>query len=81
MIRCLLEDDAQTFVDVIDEARLHALVIVNILAEIDIDTSRRLGTGSPRHPTTDPKEMPEIVVQDVRPPRTSPEGLEDPCLL
>lgn len=43
----------------------------------------RLGTvpGLPRPFATDPKEMPQVVVQNVWPPRSPFKSLEDPHLL
>ena len=52
------------------------------LGGIDTDAyCRLLGTGYARAFTRDPKEMSQVVVQDMRPPRTSPKSLEDSQLL
>ena len=44
-IRCLLADDAQIFIDVIDEVRFIFAHRVILLIEIDVDTLCRLGSG------------------------------------
>ena len=78
-IRGLLGADAQSFIDVIDEARSTFFAIVNLL--IEIDAFCRLGTGQGRPFAMGPKEMSKIIVQNVWPPRIPSEGLEGPCLL
>ena len=82
MVRCLCGDDAQTFIDVVDEVRSvfspHRRVL---LVEIDIGTFCRPGIRQARSFVTDPKEMSQIVVQDVRPLRTSSENLRSSHLL
>ena len=80
-IRCLTGDDAQTFVDVIDEVRSTPTHHCESMIEIDIDTFCRLGTGKARSSAMDPKDMSQIVVQDMWPPRAPSEGPEDPHLL
>lgn len=60
---------------------LGSLAIVNPFIETDIDISCQQGTGYNRSFTVDSKEMSQIIVQDVRPPRTSSGSLEDPGML
>ena len=82
IVRSLSGDNAQTFVDVIDEARsTFGRHRDTRLIDVGIYTFCRLGTGWDRPFVTDPKEMPQIVIQGVSPPRTSSESLEDPPLL
>jgi hypothetical protein len=57
---------------------LYSLIIANLLIESDIDTFRRLGTGRGRSFAVDTEEMSQIIIQDVWPPRTSSENLDDP---
>jgi len=76
-IRCLPGDDAQTFVDVIDEARS----TFTRYHKTNIDVFRQLGTGFTRSLLVDSKEMPEAIVQDMWPTRTSSEHFEGSHLL
>ena len=50
----------------------------DLLIEIDIDAVCRLGTGHTRYFAPDPREMSQIIVQDVRPPRASSKSHADP---
>ena len=59
----------------------HFLIVTNLLIETDIDAFRRPGTGRARPFVVDPKEMYQIVIQDVWPLRTPPKNFSDPCLL
>ena len=61
MIRCLSGDDAQIFVDVIDEARS----TFTRYHKTNIDVFRQLGTQFTWSLPVDSKEMPEAVVQDM----------------
>ena len=79
-IRCLLRDDAQTFIDAIDKAR-PTLPHRRVSVDPNCHTLYQLGTRWTRPFSMGPKEMSQIVVQDVWPPGTSPESLDDPCLL
>lgn len=80
-IRSLLGDDAQIFIDVMNEVYTAPLIIANPLTGTDIGTLCRLGSGQARSFVTDPGEMSQIVVQDVWPPRAPSKRLEDPHLL
>ena len=63
IVEFLEEGDAQTFVDVIDEARRRT---IPALMNFFIDPHFRLpGFGPPQPLTTNPKEMCEILVQDM----------------
>ena len=62
MVRCLRGCDAQTFIDVVDEVRYRSsLPGDGLLTFLSL-----LGVGKPRPCARDPKEMPEVTVQDVR---------------
>jgi len=77
MIRCLPGDDAQSFVDVIDEARS----TFTRYHETNIDVFRQLGTGFTWSLPVGSKEMPEAVIQDMWPTRTFSENVEGSHLL
>ena len=65
-IRRLCGDDAQTFIDVVDEVHSVPSSFHEIrLIEIDIGAFCRLGAGYTRPFTTDPKEIFKVVVRDV----------------
>ena len=67
IVRGLHEDDAQSFIDVIDEAR-YTLARRKEIRGNEIDTFIFWTPGTIKHTrsfTTDPKEMPQIVVQGV----------------
>jgi len=67
IVRGLNEDDAQSFVDVIDEARFHSEIQG---FEVDIYTLCTPGTiGYARPFTADPKKVYQIAVQDMWPSR------------
>jgi len=74
--RRLLGDDAQVFVDVIDEAR-STTPCEYVLIETDIDMFYQPGAGQTRPFATGPRELSQIVVQNVRPPCTPSNILED----
>jgi hypothetical protein len=61
-IRCLLRDDAQTFVDVIDEARSASVRRRSLLIEIEIHAFHRSGAGHARPFAMGPTEMSQVVV-------------------
>ena len=80
MVRQLSGDDAQTFIDVIDEVTFYKIPrSEDRPVHFDSHYCISLDAGRPR--TTDPKEMSRIVVQDVWPPRASSKSLGDPHLL
>ena len=80
MLRNLHEDDAQSFIDVIDEARFiptHHREIIGI----NTDTYAFCTLGTTRHTqpfATDPEEVSQIIVQDVWPPHTHSDHHESP---
>jgi len=81
-IGCLCRDDAQTFIDVIDEVRLAFARRCDIpLIELDMHTFHRIGAGQRQSFAPDQEEVPQIIVQDVWSPCASSEVLDDPCLL
>lgn len=77
MIRCLSGDDAQTFVDVMDEARS----AFTRYRETDIDIFWQPGTGFTWSLAAGSKEVPQVVIQDMRPTRTPSEDVECSHLL
>ena len=77
MIRCLPGDDAQTFIDVIDEARS----TFSRYHETNINVFRQPGIGFTWSLPVGSKEMPEAVIQDMCPTRTSSENVEGSHLL
>ena len=65
-IRRLCGDDAQTFINVVDEVHSVPFSFYEIrLIEIDIGAFCRLGVGWARPFTMDPKEIFKVVVWDV----------------
>ena len=77
----LFGDDAQTFVNVIDEVRIHALLPrrTGWLTPTNIITSYRLGFGY--HPTGDPQEVFAFLIQDLCPPSLASKISRNPTLL
>ncbi|KAF9642606.1 hypothetical protein BDM02DRAFT_3192947 [Thelephora ganbajun] len=79
MIHCLSGDDAQNFADMIDQAcsplaRHHQIPLIG-------NQFCWLGTGNLRFFATDPEEMSQGFVQDVRSQRNPPEVTSNPSLL
>ena len=82
MVRGLSGVDAQTFTDVVDEACSPLIRYRRILLiETDDDGSSLLGTGDPRLPPKDTKEMSQGFAQDLRPQRNPPEVIPNTSLL
>jgi len=77
MIRCLPGDDAQTFVDVIDEARS----TFSRYRRTNINVFWKPGTGFTWSLPVGSKEMPQVVIQDMCPTRASSENFEGSHLL
>ena len=77
MIRCLPRDDAQTFIDVIDEARS----TFTRYRVTNIDVFLQLGAVFAWSLPASPKEMPQVDIQDVWPTRTSSRNAEGSHLL
>ena len=77
MIRCLPGDDAQTFIDVMDEARS----TFTHYRETDADVFWQPGTGFTRSLTAGSKEAPQVVIQDMWPTRAASEIFEGSHLL
>ena len=61
MIRCLSGDDAQTFIDVMDEARF----TFAHYRETDTDVFWQPGTGFTWSLTAGSKEVPQVVILDM----------------
>ena len=80
-IRCLLGNDAQTFIDVIDEACPIFFTIADLLIRIEIGAFCWLATRYARSFAIGTKQGSQIVVQGLWPPQTSSESFEDPHLL
>jgi len=81
-IGCLCRDDAQTFIDVIDEVRLAFARRRDIpLIELDIHTFHRIGAGQRQSFAPNQEEVPQIIVQDVWSSCASSEIIDDPCML
>ena len=72
-IRCLLGDNVSTFINVVDEVRS---TFAHREFEISIDAFYRPDLGYARAFTTDPKEVPQIVAQDVWSPHAFPRALK-----
>ena len=82
MVRSLRGDDAQTFIDVMNEVPFCTLSSSQTMIDrFGIGTFCRLGTRRVRAFTTDPKEVHQTPVQDLSHQRTSSECLEDSHLL
>ena len=75
-VHSLQGDDAQIFVDVMNEARY--TFAYRRESETDTNTFYRPGARLARSSATNPGEMSQIVIQDVRSPRASSEGHEGP---
>ena len=67
VIQCLQGRDAQTFIDVIDQAHVASLYLRGVIYTL------RTGTGQSRFLATDPQKMCETSVQDMRQPRANPQ--------
>jgi len=75
-VKCLCKEDAQAFVDVVDEVLPHSSVHGKWLTDL---TSRRVDIGESR--TAAEEEVCEHTVQDMWPPRFAPEPIPNPTLL
>ena len=77
----LFGGDAQTFVNVIDEVRIHTLLPRRTggLTPTNIIASYRLGIGY--HPTRDPQEVFAFFIQDLCPPSLASKISRNPALL
>lgn len=76
IIHSVLGDDVQMSIDAIDEARstlARHRSPRNPRTQTLFDTFCRIGNGWARSSATDPKEMPQSIIQAVWSPRTSPE--------
>ena len=62
MVGGLTGGDAQTFIDAMDGVCHHILPHAKNRL---IDSCISIGVGEPQPLTTDPKEMPKVVIQDV----------------
>jgi len=80
MVRGLREDDAQSFIDVVDEVRSVPVHHTELrFVDIDVSVFSLPGTtGHARSFATDPKEVSQIVVPDVWTSRTCSNHHEDP---
>jgi len=74
-VKCLSREDAQAFVDVVDEVHPHSSVQGKWLAD---PTACRVDIGEPR--TAAEEEVCEHAVQDMRSPRFASESIPNPPL-
>jgi len=74
-VKCLSREDAQAFVDVVDEVHPHSSVQRKWLADL---TSCRVDIGEPR--TAAEEEVCEHAVQDMWSPRFASESIPNPGL-
>jgi hypothetical protein len=66
MVRCLRGNDAQTFIDVVDEVCYRSSLLGDGLLTFLSPFHILIGVGERRPCARDPKEMSEVIVQDVR---------------
>jgi len=74
-VKCLSTEDAQAFVDVVDEVLPHSSIRGKWLTDL---TSRRVDIGESR--TAAKEEVCEHALQDVWPPRFASESIPNPTL-
>jgi len=74
-VKCLCREDAQAFVDVVDEVLPHSSVQGKWLADL---TSCRVDIGEPRAAAEE--EVCEYAVQDMWSPRVASESIPNPAL-